>query len=119
MSYAISFPIDCLMKVRSIILAVMLGSTSVMLAAVTGVGTDITAGANWRTAAALEADNEYGTDGYVIYGVNDSDGQFRNPYAFDKDQIVLPAGITGVTTNTVQMWSEKRGQKGVRKRFVA
>ncbi len=74
-------------------------------AAVTAVGTDITTGANWRTAAALEADNEYGTDGYVIYGINAADGIFSNPYTFNQDQTVLPAGITGVTTTTVQMWS--------------
>ena len=74
-------------------------------AAVTAVGTDITTGANWRTAAALEADNEYGTDGYVIYGIDEADTVFSNPYAFDKDQTVLPAGITGVATTTVQMWS--------------
>lgn len=74
-------------------------------ATVTGVGTDTTTGANWRTAAALETDNEYGTDGYVIYRINEVDGVFSNPYAFDKDQTVLPAAITGVTTNTVQMWS--------------
>lgn len=78
-------------------------------ATVTGVGTDTTTGANWRTAAALETDNEYGTDGYVIYGVNEADGVFSNPYAFDKDQTVLPAAITGVTTNTVQMWSGNGG----------
>ena len=43
-------------------------------ATVTAVGTDITTGANWRTAAALETDNEYGTDGYVIYGIDAADG---------------------------------------------
>ena len=74
-------------------------------AAVTAVGTDTTTGANWRTAAALEADNEYGTDGYVVYGINAADGVFSNPYAFDKDQTVLPAAITGVATTAVQMWS--------------
>lgn len=78
------------------------GST---FAAVVAVGTDTTTGANWRTAAALETDNEYGTDGYVIYGIDAADAVFSNPYAFDKDQVVLPTGITGVTTSTVQMWS--------------
>ena len=33
---------------------------------VSGVGTDTATGANWRTAAALETDSEYGTDAYVI-----------------------------------------------------
>jgi hypothetical protein len=74
-------------------------------AAVVPVGTDTTTGANWRTAAALEADNQYGTDGYVIYGIDDVDGQFRNPYLFNFDQVVLPTGITGVVTDAAQMWS--------------
>ena len=74
-------------------------------AAVTAVGTDTTTGANWRTAAALEADNEYGTDGYVVYGIDEADGVFSNPYAFDNDQTVLPAAITGVATTALQLWS--------------
>ena len=74
-------------------------------AAVTAVGTDTTTGANWRTAAALETDNEYGTDGYVIYGIDAADGVFSNPYAFDMDQTVLAGGITGIAITALQMWS--------------
>jgi YVTN family beta-propeller protein len=71
---------------------------------VTKVGEDTTTDANWRTAAALEDDNEYGTDGYVIWGIDDSDSQFRNPYTFNADQSVLPAGIS-VYTDTAQLWT--------------
>ena len=89
----------------SSVLVVLGAFTTNTQATVTGVGTDITTGANWRTAAALEADNEYGSDGYVIYGINAADGIFSNPYTFNQDQTVLPAGITGVTTTAAQMWS--------------
>ena len=40
------------------------------LQAATVVGADTSAAANWRTAAALETDGEYGSDGYIIYGIN-------------------------------------------------
>ena len=79
-----------------------LGSAS---AAVVAVGTDTTTGANWRTAAALEADNEYGSDGYVIYGIDAADNAFSPVYAFDMDQTALPAGINGIATNATRMFS--------------
>ena len=92
----------------SIFIAMVLGVgllAGVAGATVTAVGTDTTTGPNWRTAAVLETDNEYGSDGYRIYGIDDIDGQFRNPYAFDQDQTVLPAGVTGIANDAVQMWS--------------
>ena len=105
MRYANFSPNNRSMKVPSLILAGLLGPAALMPAAVTGGVTDTKTGANWRAAAALETDNQYGADGYVIYGIDETDTQFRNPYAFNMDQTVLPAAITGVTTNTVQMWS--------------
>jgi YVTN family beta-propeller protein len=87
------------------IAVVLFGLVGMAQATVTAVGTDTTTGPNWRTAAALESDNQYGTDGYVIYGIDEADGVFANPYAFDQDQTVLPAGVTGIVTTAVQMWS--------------
>ncbi len=42
---------------------------SVAQATITGQA-DITTLSNWRTAAALEADNEYGTDGFMVWALN-------------------------------------------------
>ncbi len=76
------------------------------LQAATVVGADTSAAANWRTAAALETDSEYGSDGYIIYGINESDGQYRNPYDFSNDQASLPAYISGIATPAnINMWS--------------
>lgn len=88
-------------------------------AAVTVVGSDTTTQSNWRTAAALESDNEYGTDGYVIYGLNTDDGIYSAPYdastLFDSNDpgashdsgISLPAyiGDISLADNTGGMWS--------------
>ena len=46
-------------------------------AAVSLVGIDSASAANWRTAANLEADNEYGTAGYVVFGLNEADGVYN------------------------------------------
>ncbi len=72
--------------------------------AVTLVGEDTTTQSNWRTAAALEGDFEYGTDGYVIYGLNSPDGTWNSPYdassltAAAADSAVLqPSYIADIT----------------------
>jgi hypothetical protein len=76
-------------------------------AAVTVVGVDTTAGGNWRTAAANggTTSTQYGTDGYVIYALDDTDSQFH-AYNATFDQNALSGGITiavgGGITNT---WS--------------
>jgi hypothetical protein len=41
---------------------------------------DTTTLGNWRTAASLETDSEYGTDGYVIYALHAPDGDWKSPY---------------------------------------
>ena len=88
-------------------------------AAVTVVGSDTTTQSNWRTAAALESDNEYGTDGYVIYGLNTDDGVYSTPYdasslidsndpgASHDSAISLPVyiGDISLADNTGGMWS--------------
>ena len=71
-------------------------------AAVVAVGEDTTTLGNWRTAAALQPDNEYGTDGYVLYGINEADGVFTAGYnasslttaaVASNSQVVLPSYI--------------------------
>jgi autotransporter-associated beta strand protein len=79
-------------------------------ATVSVIGVDATAGPNWRTGATLEEDHEYGTLGYVVFGLNDIDGQYRNNYnigmANSANAYNLPAGVAVSTTNTgINMWS--------------
>jgi len=86
---------------------------------ITMIGTDTTTQSNWRTVAALEADNEYGTDGYVIYGLNAGDGVYHESYdastlfesvdpgASYDSSISLPVYIEDISLadNSGGMWS--------------
>ena len=79
-------------------------------AAVSLVGVDSTAGANWRTAANLEADNEYVTAGYVVFGLNEADNVYNPNFdvssANPANAYNLPAGISVSTVDTnIGMWS--------------
>lgn len=79
-------------------------------AAVSFVGLDSTTGANWRTAANLETDNEYGSDGYVIFGLNEANSVYTQPFdvssANTANAYSLPAGISVSTVDTnIGMWS--------------
>jgi len=85
----------------------------------TDIGSDTTTQSHWRTAATLEADHEYGTDGYVIYGLNADDGVYSAPYdasslivsndpgASHDSAISLPAyiGEISLADNSGGMWS--------------
>lgn len=79
-------------------------------AAVSLIGLDSTAGANWRTAANLEVDNEYGTAGYVVFGLNEADNVYNPNFdvssANPANAYNLPAGISVSTVDTnIGMWS--------------
>jgi autotransporter-associated beta strand protein len=81
-------------------------------ATVSSVGVDSTTGPNWRTAANItyQADGQYGTSGYVVYGLNAANGVYTQPYnatAGNSNNVFsLPAGITVVTADTnIGMWS--------------
>lgn len=79
-------------------------------ASVTLVGVDSTAGANWRTGATLETDAQYGTAGYVVFGLNQADSVYTQPYDVSSANTLnaysLPAGITISTADTnIGMWS--------------
>lgn len=83
-------------------------------AAVTIVGEDTTTLSNWRTAATLEADSEYGTDGYVLYGIDSPDGTWNTPYDASStatvaadSQVSMPSYITdiGLAANSTGRWS--------------
>ena len=49
----------------------LLASAVTLKASVTAIGVDSTTRANWRTGADLEGDQEYGTSGYVIFGMGE------------------------------------------------
>ncbi|MDP6513119.1 MAG: hypothetical protein QF878_08040, partial [SAR202 cluster bacterium] len=90
-------------------LSVVLSAASLFAADI--VGLDTTAGANWRTAANFDSSGgtEYGSDGYIVYGLNQIDGQYDGSYTVadgaTHDQSHLPAYITGITRATTGMWS--------------
>ena len=95
--------------VKFLAVSSLLGASSIS-ATVTSVGVDSTTGPNWRTAANLEADNEYGTAGYVVFGLNEAD-QVYNPN-FDVSEANpanaynLPAEISISTSDfNIGMWS--------------
>ena len=79
-------------------------------AAVSFVGVDSTAGANWRTAANLESDNEYGTAGYVVFGLNQDDSLYDGNYDVGNTNPLnlynLPSGISVSTVDiNIGLWS--------------
>ena len=67
--------------------------------------------ADWRTAAALEADSEYGTDGYIVYGLNVDDGQVIDPFNTavtntTENLVSLPGYISDITlAGAIKIWS--------------
>ncbi len=95
-------------KFLSVTLASMALATTTQ-ATVTAVGVDTTAGANWRTAASLEGDNEYGTSGYAIYGIDEADGVYTSPFNTTRSTVAsqfdLPGAITNITAPFAAMWS--------------
>ena len=79
-------------------------------AAVSLVGVDSASAANWRTAANLEADNEYGTAGYVVFGLNEADSVYNANFDVSDTNPAnaynLPSGISVSTVDTnIGMWS--------------
>ena len=65
-------------------------------AAVLAVGEDTTTLSNWRTAAALETDNQYGTQGYVLYGIDAADGIWSGNGGYDASSLTT----TDVTSDS-------------------
>jgi len=71
---------------------------------------DVQTQSNWRTGAALEADREYGTDGYVVYGLNAADGVFTGAYdtalTNPNTAVSLPSYIGDISiAGSTGMWS--------------
>ena len=110
------------MKPNTVILARLVSSLAIAFpaiihATVTVVGVDSTAGADWRTAAALEADGQYGTLGYVVFGLNAGNNVYAQPYYLDGgtsnagvsnsgNLVSLPADIAiTCQDNNIGMWS--------------
>ena len=87
----------------------LLGASS-LSATVTPVGMDSTTGPNWRTAANLEPDDEYGTAGYAIFGLNEADSVYNDNFdvsdANPANAYNLPAEISISTGDfNIGMWS--------------
>lgn len=85
-------------------------SVATLHATVGVVGVDSTTGPNWRTGAALETDGQYGTLGYVVFGLNEANGVYTGNYNIGisnpANAYSLPAGVAISTTNTgINMWS--------------
>ena len=95
--------------VKSLAASSLLGVSS-LSATVTSVGVDSTTGPTWRTAANLEPDNEYGTAGYVIFGLNEADSVYNADFdvsdANPANAYNLPAEISISTSDVnIGMWS--------------
>jgi hypothetical protein len=104
--------LNTLMKTNPIIpsFLISLGLSASASAAVSLIGVDSTAGPNWRTGAQLETDLEYGTSGYVIFGLNELDAVYNPNYDISSanagNAYSLPAGISISTADTnIGMWS--------------
>ena len=72
------------------------------------VGSDPNIASEWRTSATFEADNEYGTDGYVIYGLNIGDGWyggFNKSLTNPESLVSKPMYIADITTTVPNLWS--------------
>lgn len=92
--------------------ALFAASVHTLNATVTPVGVDSTTAANWRTAASVtyQADGQYGTSGYVVFGLNTATGIFTQPFnvsiANTDNAYSLPAGISITTIDSnIGMWS--------------
>jgi len=95
--------------VKFLVASSLLGASS-LSATVTSAGVDSTTGPNWRTAANLEPDNEYGTEGYVIFGLNEADSVYNADFdvseANPANAYNLPAEISISTSDfNIGMWS--------------
>ncbi len=92
--------------------ALFAASLHPLQATVTSVGVDTTTAANWRNAAnvAFQADGQYGTSGYVVFGLNAANGVYTQPYnisvANANNAYSLPTGISLTTVDSnIGMWS--------------
>jgi len=96
--------------------ALLLGASTAG-ATVTAIGVDATTGPNWRSAANLETDNEYGTAGYVVFGLNEADAVYNGDFDISDTNLLnaynLPAGVSVSTVDTnIGMWSGNNANFG-------
>lgn len=92
------------------IISTLLLTAAAAEATVSPVGVDTIAAANWRTGATLDADGQYGTSGYAVFGLNAANSVYTQPFdisdANADNAYALPAGVTISTVDTNQgMWS--------------
>lgn len=93
------------MKKSVMIMLALGGFVASLQASIVAVGVDTTTGGDWRTAAALETDNEYGTDGYLLYGFYHADNKYTPTYDFAWDLNTLPADLSIAAPGSMAMWS--------------
>ena len=98
------------MNILSSSLLLTLAMTGAASATVTVIGVDSTAGPNWRTGALIESDGQYGTSGYVVFGLNADNNVYTQPFEVSIDNPAnayhLPAGIEVSTADSnIGMWS--------------
>lgn len=98
------------MKKTSAIFGMLSAFTVTLSAQVVSSGTDLSTAALWRTGATLEADNQYGTLGYVIFGLNLANNVFVGPANLSNpgsgNVYALPSGISISTASTSPgIWS--------------
>ncbi len=102
------------MKTTALAALVVISTVPRLQAEVTAAPLDLATGPSWRTGApeAVEADHEYGSDGYVLYGVNLPDGSFTgNNYdtgaANTSNVHQLPAfiSVAAAAGETFGLWS--------------
>ena len=95
-------------KTNTVLLILLLAGS--IVSGATHFGSDTDTRSNWRTGAGLEDDNEYGTDGYIIYGLNVADGRYIQSYNTSAGHLEnlasLPDYIDRIDTPaSINMWS--------------
>lgn len=89
-------------------LALIVASLTQAHARVIVTGVDGTTGPNWRTNASLEVDKQYGTLGYVVFGMTAPDGSFITGFnatsSNTQNRYSLPAGVSLTVGGTPGMW---------------
>ena len=100
-----------LQKIFLVMLLVFLGLSIPAIGAVSQGLSDVNTQSNWRTGATLEEDGEYGTDGYLIFGLNPPDGTWLAGYdtstSNGNSAVSLPVYIDDIVlvANNSGMWS--------------
>ncbi len=105
-----SIQIKTAVSILSVSASALLGLTPNAQAAVIAASLDAATGSNWRTASTTEADLQYGTDGYVLFGVDEPTGSyFGSGYNASitnlNNDYFLPSYLTLAVAGDFALWS--------------